>query len=335
MATRREHNIIGSADYVAPSRDNWQNIPTYPGQDTQWSVPAPPEPGTSITGQQANIWGVGNTDALVGKGGGSLVQTGTLGDLDGDRMINDIIRGTGTHQVKPDTPENQQALAQAFPQGGGGTKSVALGGASTGGSSTLYPTSKKTVTEGTTTWEPAGPMPTLAEGTPYQAPEYDEQRVRQLSQRIAAPALMRLRRDMMTTIAQSGNYFGNPLARAEATRRALRAYGLGVAETLGQAEQAGRAQYSTEYNAATQEAQLNFNQQNADRLTQFNAAMQDYAKRGTTKTSSTGTTTTQYANRSQAITPTQSYSPYGGSGTSSAYQRVMADLAIPGGRRSM
>jgi hypothetical protein len=141
----------------------------------------------------------------------------------------------------------------------------------------------------TSTWSPSGERPELAPGEDYVAPEYDEARVRSIARRIAAPELMRQRRDLMTTIAQSGRYFGNPLARAEATRRALQGYGIGVASTLGQAEQAGRAQYQAEFQTKVHEAMQNWQQQNQERMAMFNSAMQEYLRSGTQTTETTKT----------------------------------------------
>lgn len=217
-------------------------------------------------------------------------------------LVNDTLRDMGTYQTKPDTPEKQAALAQAFPQGGGGPQSVArIAGTPGATSKQLVPTSSVTTTS--STWEPTKPRPELGALPEYSAPEYDEKKVRQISQRIAAPALMRLRRDMMTTIAQSGNYFGNPIARAEATRRALRAYGLGVAETLGRSEQAGRAQYSQEYATNVNEAMTNYNAQMQDRMTKYTAAMDEFVRTGTQKSTSTTKKeyATQYGNTLQGL----------------------------------
>jgi hypothetical protein len=236
------------------------------------------------------VYNPGGTAASAGGGGGGF-------SLDADAAAQSALVQHGTAKVPAASPENQDLLAQMFPKGaargGRPASTTATGGHVSSGSgqqAQLVPTSKTSTT--TQSWQPSGPRPELAAGPEYVAPEYDEDEVRRLAGRIAAPALMRQRRDMMTAISQSGRYFGNPIARAEATRRALRAYGLGAAETLSRSESAGRAQYQQQYQTDVNEAMTNWQAGQQRNLTNFQAAMQEFMQSG--ERVSNTESTTQY-----------------------------------------
>lgn len=177
------------------------------------------------------------------------------------------------------------------------TRSVSGGGSS----SPLVPTGSTSTQTTTSTWKPTMARPELGEAPEYAAPEYDEDKVRSIAQRIAAPAIMRQRRDMLAAVAQSGRYFGNPIARAEATRRALRAYGLGAASTLAQSESAARSQYQQEYSTQVNEALTNFQTLLQDRMTRYNSALEEYLRTGEQVSTTTGSTTQSYKTRAGAL----------------------------------
>lgn len=283
MATRRDHMIFGSATYTGPGADSGYNIVSNQSGAVDrmfdWAS-QPSDPNVTV------YKSTGGTGMVGGAGGSGF-------SLDADAAAQSALMMHGTAKVGP---EKRDLLAEMFPKGaqrgGRPASTTATGGYVPSGNqqqATLVPTEKTSTT--TETWTPTGARPELGAPDPYKAPEYDEQRVRALASRIAAPALMRQRRDMMTAIAQSGRYFGNPIARAEATRRALRAYGLGAAETLSRAESAGRAQYQQEYQTGVQEAMTNWQAGQQQALTNFQAAMQEWLRGGERKSSTHATTT--------------------------------------------
>lgn len=322
MATRKEHLLLGSTGPGPLTYD-------MPLQETSyWDDPLT-DWGQTSSGDSTAYWDDPLTDW-----GASPVQTPQRVEqpyynevsFGGDRSYSPSL---GAYFDIEDSINRVASLVQPAVQTGGSIEDVAREqmrqpvqrvapstsrtGAAPSTSRTsasaiqLYPAIQTQTT--TSRWKAPGPMPEPGELPELDLPEWDERRVRALAQQIAGPALMRQRRDLMTAMVQSGRYFGNPLARAEATRRALQAYGIGVAETVGRATQAAGAEYSRERADEIAERTANYQAQLQDRQIRYQAALQDYMKRG--ETVSESTSETQYQRFYQGgMQPVQTWGSY-------------------------
>lgn len=284
MATRAEHTMLNS-----PSYNYYKDYPdTSQGQLDFHTAPSSSYSYTGSTGAQVTHVPTSVKATSSGSGLNLLEDAEQL-------ATNPAIVPPGTNDLPPDPRAmDRMDFGSASPRP---ASTTATGGyAPSGSASQLYPTRTKSTT--TTSWEPSGPRPELEPGSPYVAPEFEEGRIRAIAQRIAAPQMMAMRRDLMTTIAQSGRYFGNPLARAEATRRALGQYGINIASAMGQAQEGARRQYLSEYQIQAQEAMTNYQREQQDRLTRFKSAFDEWTRTGVQKT--VGDTKREYTTRTGA-----------------------------------
>lgn len=146
----------------------------------------------------------------------------------------------------------------------------AQAGAVRGGGGAYRPTSTTQTTQ--TTYE--GERPDI------DLPEYDKTKIKEYRQKIAGPAMRRLRSEMRRALSAS---YENPNVRRHILRGALEGYGIGLGSISAESERAASQRYTAEYGMEYQRA-----------LQTYQAAMQGYlstAKQITTsRTGSAGGT---------------------------------------------
>lgn len=98
-------------------------------------------------------------------------------------------------------------------------------------------------------------------------PDYDQDRVESLAQRLAAPGIRRLR-DQVQQV--QGGVYDNPNVKAMTLRQALEGYGQGLEGVMGSAFGTASQIYNQEYQPKVQEATINY-QGNLQRELQQNS----------------------------------------------------------------
>lgn len=114
-------------------------------------------------------------------------------------------------------------------------------------------TTQRTVTTARTV--PTQPMPTVPTVGEFKAPQWDEKEIRRLTQKLAAPKLRQLRRQIQRAQARQ---YENPNVRAMTLREALEGYGLGVEGAMAGARAQAGAEYGQRYGREFQAAQLTY-----------------------------------------------------------------------------
>jgi hypothetical protein len=127
-------------------------------------------------------------------------------------------------------------------------------GTNRGGSS--HQPKAPTGTVQTTKTEYSGPKPGL------DLPEYDKSKVKAYRQKIAGPAMRKLRSEMRRAMSAS---YENPNVRRHILRGALEGYGIGLGKITADSERAASSRYAQEYGQQYQVA-----------LQTYQAAMQSY-----------------------------------------------------------
>ena len=128
----------------------------------------------------------------------------------------------------------------------------AAGRDAAGGGGSYRPTSTIQTTK--TTYEGARPEVDL--------PEYDKAKIKEYRQKIAGPAMRRLRSEMRRALSAS---YENPNVRRHILRGALEGYGIGLGSITAESERAASQRYGQEYGQEYQRA-----------LQTYQAAMQGY-----------------------------------------------------------
>jgi hypothetical protein len=108
-------------------------------------------------------------------------------------------------------------------------------------------------------------------------PEYDKTKIKEYRQKIAGPAMRRLRSEMRRALSAS---YENPNVRRHILRGALEGYGIGLGSITAESERAAGQRYSQEYGQEYQRA-----------LQTYQIAMQGYlatAKQTTTSKNTYG-----------------------------------------------
>jgi hypothetical protein len=116
---------------------------------------------------------------------------------------------------------------------------------------------------------PEGPAPELGEPGEYAAPEFDKRRVAALTQQHAAAGVRRLRKQVQRAISRT---YENPNVRRAMVRDALAGYGMGLESVMSGARRSAHSEYSREYAGELDEARVNFQTQEANRMAKFQAA---------------------------------------------------------------
>jgi hypothetical protein len=172
-----------------------------------------------------------------------------------DAGIFEALRmGSGRTMEEIRAQRRQDAETAALRSGGGGG----------GRSYAPRPTSTTQTTQ--TTYEGTKPEIDL--------PEYDKAKIKEYRQKIAGPAMRRLRSEMRRALSAS---YENPNVRRHILRGALEGYGIGLGSITAESERAAGQRYGQEYGQQYQRA-----------LQTYQAAMQGYML--TAKQVTTGTT---------------------------------------------
>jgi len=156
--------------------------------------------------------------------------------------------------------------------------------------SRYYPTSKSS-TSMTESIMPSGPAPSV-DLPDFNAPEWDEGKIAELSRKAAGPFVGGLRRGLNRALVSIRSSEKNPVARAQMYRQAMEGFGgeQGLGGVLAASRRQGRAEYGQEYAYEYSEAVQKTNQLNLEAQANFNAAMMIYQASIGHKTTSTSTT---------------------------------------------
>jgi hypothetical protein len=109
----------------------------------------------------------------------------------------------------------------------------------------------------------------------YQAPEYDEGRVNELTQTSAAGSVRGLRSAMQKV---SGASYDNPNVKRMTLRDALAGYGEGLQSAMSKASDTARNLYNTEYNIKSDEAKTNYQEDVSASRVNYEAKTNEAAK---------------------------------------------------------
>jgi len=161
---------------------------------------------------------------------------------------------------------------------------------------------KKTYTFGTTpattssqtvsqTYKPTGPAPTF-ERQVFEAPEFDEREVAAETQRLQAPSIRKLRRQLQQTQTQR---FVNPNVRRMTTRAALAGFGAGLESIQTGARREARQTVQQKYARKLDVAKTQFGADVDFAKQAYQRAWDLYLKSGTTTTTSGATPATATA----------------------------------------
>lgn len=104
-------------------------------------------------------------------------------------------------------------------------------------------------------------------GGDLDIPDYDQDRVESLAQRVAAPGIRKLRNEVQTV---QGGVYDNPNVKSMTLRQALEGYGQGLENIMGGAFQTASGIYNQEYSPQVREAEINY-QGNLQREMQQNS----------------------------------------------------------------
>jgi len=118
-----------------------------------------------------------------------------------------------------------------------------------------------------------GTMPT------FNLPVRDEARIGSLAQKAAGPGLRELRKGMREA---QGRYYENPNVRRMTLRDAMAGYGMGLEKVMGGARREARAEYEGEYAGQMTKAQLEYQGQAQQVMSQYQNAWREYLARMTT-----------------------------------------------------
>jgi len=212
-----------------------------------------------------------------------------------------------------------------------GTPAVASR-ASGGGTLRRYPTgsSSTSISENIM---PSGPVPNL-DLPGFDAPEWDEDKISELSRKAAGPYVGGLRRGLNRALVAIRSSEKNPIARAQMYREALEGFGgeRGLGGVLAQARRQGRAEYGQQYSYEFSEAVHDINQRNAEATANFNAAMMVYQAKMKKKTSTSKSISYSGGSGGGAINAVTG-EPEGGTSlglTTGAPRRLSGGMAYPG-----
>lgn len=140
--------------------------------------------------------------------------------------------GSETWQIIPEQPKR---AGRTYRLGGGGRRAP----------------SRTTITQR----KPTRPAPTAPAIPAFKAPEYDEAEIRKLTQKLAAPRLRSLRRQMER---ESARQYENPNVRRMTLRQAMEGYGLGIGRITAEAGAGARAEYGQRYAREFAGAQMTY-----------------------------------------------------------------------------
>ena len=133
-------------------------------------------------------------------------------------------------------------------------------------------------------WGAGGPTdgymtaPTMGAMPTFNLPVRDEARIGSLTQKAAGPGLRELRKGMREA---QGRYYENPNVRRMTLRDAMAGYGMGLEKVMGGARREARAEYEGEYAGQMTKAQLEYQGQAQQVMSQYQNAWREYLARMT------------------------------------------------------
>jgi len=113
--------------------------------------------------------------------------------------------------------------------------------------------------------------PTYTPPTPYTAPQYDENRITDLTQTQAAGTVRGLRSAVQKI---AGSRFDNPNVKRMTLRDALAGYGQGLQSAMSKASESARGLYNTEYGMKADELKTNYGTAVQASQAQYQGALQ-------------------------------------------------------------
>ena len=209
-------------------------------------------------------------------GGGALTESWgsgvSLGEGSGSGLIG--AQGSGVRSAaSSSSPRSSMGSGSGRASGGSDAKTYTNSGSWLNDVVTTAITSARTPTKAMPTM---GALPTL--------PAYNENKIRGLRQKYAAPGINKLRGAVSSALTQSSS-IDNPYLRKMLMKSSLEGFGAGLGNVMTSAEGSARTAYDTEYKGNLLEYNNEVNRQN----TIFQAAMQDYLNSMTTTETSTRT----------------------------------------------
>jgi len=240
------------AGYANPAWDTPEHFAYQPGTNYETADEATDEGGRRLT----ESWGSG---VSLGEGSGS----GMIG-----------AQGSGVRSAaSSSSPRSSLGSGSGRGSGGSDAKTYTNSGSWLNDVVTTAITSARTPTKAMPTM---GALPTL--------PAYNENKIRGLRQKYAAPGINKLRGAVSSALTQSSS-IDNPYLRKTLMKSSLEGFGAGLGNVMTSAEGSARTAYDTEYKGNLLEYNNEVNRQN----TIFQAAMQDYLNSMTTTETSTRT----------------------------------------------
>lgn len=233
--------------------------------------------------------------------------------VDSSRFSQSYQGGLNATITGPSVEESQPAISGGSSSGGGYARA--------------YPVGTTSISENILPDESA---PTL-DLPDFSAPEWDEDKISELSRKAAGPYVSGLRRGLNRTLVAIRSSEKNPAARAQMYRQALEGFGgeSGLGGVLARARRQGRAEYGQQYAYDFQEAVRKTEQLNQEKLANFNAAMMIYnskIKQKSTSSTSYSTSPTSYS----ASESNSGVSPNGISYTTGAPRRLSGGMVFGG-----
>ena len=209
-------------------------------------------------------------------GGGALTESWGSGVSLGEGYGSGLIgaQGSGVRSAaSSSSPRSSMGSGSGRASGGSDAKTYTNSGSWLNDVVTTAITSARTPTKA---------MPTM--GALPALPAYNENKIRGLRQKYAAPGINKLRGAVSSALTQSSS-IDNPYLRKTLMKSSLEGFGAGLGNVMTSAEGSARTAYDTEYKGNLLEYNNEVNRQN----TIFQAAMQDYLNSMTTTETSTRT----------------------------------------------
>uniref|UniRef100_A0A6M3IMQ7 Uncharacterized protein n=1 Tax=viral metagenome TaxID=1070528 RepID=A0A6M3IMQ7_9ZZZZ len=104
-------------------------------------------------------------------------------------------------------------------------------------------------------------------------PEWDENRIGELTQQEATPDIRRLRQQVREV---QGKYYDNPNVKRMTLRDAMAGYGMGLEDVMAGARRRAQSEYAAEYGPQATKAQAEYQAELSKVMATYQAAWQDY-----------------------------------------------------------
>lgn len=117
------------------------------------------------------------------------------------------------------------------------------------------------------------PIPQIGKLPEFKMPEWDENRISELTQQESAPDIRRLRQQVREV---QGKYYDNPNVKRMTLRDAMAGYGMGLEDVMAGARRRAQSEYAAEYGPQATKAQAEYQAELSKVMATYQAAWQDY-----------------------------------------------------------